>query len=326
MNTIRWGIVGPGAIAHKFAKAIQKVEGAKLVAVASRTEEKGKAFAKAYNIKTVFGGYEAMAASDCVDAVYIATPHPWHKPCAEMFLKAKKHVLCEKPLCINAAQAKALQKCAKENNVFLMEAMWTRFLPATQEVVNAVRRGDIGTVLGITADFCYASTPEEEEKLFLNNMAGGSLLDVGVYDLHFAAMFLGSAPESVCGLATTKDGVDTQMHLLLRYGNEVMVSVTSAISVEKPADAYIYGSKGYIHVPHFYGANDFYVHIGDEVKHIEKPALGDGFEEEIYEACRVIRAGETESQTLPLDETIAILEIMDEARRQNNISYPFEGE
>ena len=133
MKKVRWGIVGPGNIANKFAKAIKNVETAELVAVAARSKEKGKIFAETYGIKNVFTGYEKMAESDLVDAVYIATPHPFHKPNAKMFLSAKKHVLCEKPVCVNAYQAENLKECAKENNVFLMEAMWTRFLPAINE-------------------------------------------------------------------------------------------------------------------------------------------------------------------------------------------------
>ena len=130
MKKIRWGIVGPGEIANKFAKAIKNVKEASLVAVASRSEDKGKAFAEKYDIEKVFCGYEAMAESDAVDAVYIATPHPFHKPCAELFLNFGKHVLCEKPICVNAKEAEALSICAGKNNVFLMEAMWTRFIPS----------------------------------------------------------------------------------------------------------------------------------------------------------------------------------------------------
>ncbi len=129
-KVIRWGIVGPGNIANKFAKAVKNVKGAELVAVASRTEEKGREFAQRYDIPNVFAGYEKMAESDIVDAVYVATPHTFHKSCTEIFLNAKKHVLCEKPICVNATDARILLDCAQKNGVFLMEAMWTRFLPA----------------------------------------------------------------------------------------------------------------------------------------------------------------------------------------------------
>ena len=326
MEKIRWGIVGPGTIANKFAKAIKNVEGAELVAVASRSEEKGREFANKYEIKNVFCGYEKMAESDMVDAVYIATPHPFHKPCAEIFLNAKKHVLCEKPICINAFQAEKLKECANKNGVFLMEAMWTRFLPAIKEALDVVKRGEIGEVLGVTADFCYASTPEEEEKLFDNNMAGGSLLDVGVYGLHFTSLFLGNKPESICAAAHVENGVDIHTNILMKYENGAIANLSSAIGVNKPETAYIYGSKGQIYIPQFYGANEIFVSVGGDVNYIVKPAIGDGFEEEIYEVCGCIRAGKTQSETLPLDESIEILKQMDTIRNQIGVSYPFEGE
>jgi len=166
MKKIRWGIVGPGEIANKFAKAIKNVDCAELSAVASRSAEKGRVFADKYGIEKVFAGYESMAESKDIDAVYIATPHPFHKPCAELFLNAGKHVLCEKPICVNASEAKALFECAERNGVFLMEAMWTRFIPAVLRAEEIVKSGKIGDVRAIEAHFCYASSPEEEAKLF----------------------------------------------------------------------------------------------------------------------------------------------------------------
>ena len=154
-KTIKWGIVGPGSIAKKFAKAVKNVEGAELFAVASRSYERSKEFAEEFDIPNVFGSYEEMANCDEIDAVYIATLHPFHKPCSEIFLNAKKHVLCEKPVCVNAKEARELFECAKKNNVFLMEAMWTRFLPAIQEAVKIAKSGEIGEIRGVSADFCY---------------------------------------------------------------------------------------------------------------------------------------------------------------------------
>ena len=326
MKKVRWGIVGPGNIANKFAKAIKNVEIAELVAVATRSEEKGKIFAEQYGIKNVFTGYEKMAESDLVDAVYIATPHPFHKLNAEMFLNTKKHFMCEKPVCINAYQAEKLKECAKENNVFLMEAMWTRFLPAVREAVSVANSGEIGEILGLTADFCYNLKPEEEPKIYQNEMAGGSLLDVGVYGVHFASMFLGNSPESVTSVMNKVSDVDAHSVVNLKYKNGAIATITSAINLEKPSSAYIYGSKGHIFIPHFYGANDFYVYKDNLERHIEKRAIGDGFEEEIIEACNMILKGKTESSILPMDESIKMLKIMDEARKQNELKYPFEGE
>lgn len=326
MKKIRWGIVGPGNIANKFAVAIKNVEGAELTAVAARSLEKGSEFAAKYGIPKVFGGYDSMAASDEVDAVYIATPHPFHKPCAELFLKAGKHVLCEKPLCINEAQAHVLQKCARENGVFLMEAMWTRFLPAIKEACAIVASGAIGEVMGLTAVFCYACTPEEEPKIFQNDMAGGSLLDVGVYGLHFAALFLGTEPESIHANAWIQYDVDCHTKILLQYANGAIAEVSSAISLEKPKSAYIYGTKGRIYLPRFFGAKELFVTIDGKEEHLVRPGIGEGFEEEIMEACNCIRAGKLESDVLPLSESISIIRQMDRVRRQIGVKYPFEGE
>ena len=323
-DTIRWGIAGAGNIARKFAKAVKNAEGAELFAVASRDAERGRAFADTYEIPNVFSSYEDMASSPLVDAVYIATPHPFHKPCAELFLKAKKHVLCEKPVCVNACQAKELKACAEENGVFLMEAVWTRFLPATAEAVAVAKSGEIGEIRGVSADFCYSSTPQDEPKIFKNDMAGGSLLDVGVYCLNFAAIVLGEQPEQIIALSDVQDGVDRQTNILLKYANGKTASLSSAVTVCKPATAYIYGTKGYITIPGFYGAKELTVTTHEGERTILKPSIGDGFEEEIIEACSCIRAGKIQSDILPMTESIRIMEQMDEIRRQIGLKYPFD--
>ena len=323
-KVIRWGVVGAGNIANKFAVAIKNVEGAELTAVASRSKERCSDFADKYNIPNIFVGYEDMAKSALVDAVYIATPHPFHKPCAEIFINAKKHVLCEKPVCVNAHQAVKLLECADKNGVFLMEAMWTRFLPAINEALKIVNNGDIGEIRGVKADFCYSTTPIEESKLFENDMAGGSLLDVGIYGLNLAAIFLGSNPENIISVSDVVGGVDCQTDILMKYANGAIASVSSAINVQKPETGYIYGTNGYITLPQFYGAQVIIVNANNEQKHILKPSIGDGFEEEIIEACSCIRSGKTQSDVMPMSESIRILEQMDYIRNQINLKYPFD--
>ena len=326
MKKIRWGIAGPGCIANKFANAVKNVDCAELVAVASRSYDSANDFAQKYDIPNVFAGYESMADSDCVDAVYISTAHPFHFACAELFMSRGKHILCEKPLCINEDQATRLKECAAKNNVFLMEAMWTRFLPAIEEISAIVKSGEIGDVVEVHSDFCYASSPDEETKLFLNSMAGGSILDVGVYGLHFASIFLGSNPCEVSCVSQVEAGVDTHAHITLKYPNGAIASITSAIVLQKPETAFVYGTKGYIQVPTFYGATEFSVCVDGTARHVSKPSVGDGFEEEIYEVCNSINMGKTQSDVLPLNESIAIIKIMDNARSQIGVKYPFDGE
>ena len=325
MKTIRWGIAGPGNIANKFAKAVLNADGAVLAAVASRSPERGRKFADTYGIKTVYSSYEELAASDLVDAVYVSTPHPFHKSCAEIFLNAGKHVLCEKPLCINATQAKELQDCAQRNGVFLMEAMWTRFLPAIQEAQAVVARGEIGKILGLEADFCYGYIGDDR-KIYKNEMAGGALLDVGVYAQHFASAFLGDNPQSITAVARVQDGTDRHTQVIMHYESGAIANLSSATDVQKPSTGFVYGTDGYIEFPSFYNAQEFILHTGNTVKQVQLPSLGDGFEEEILEVCQCIRDGRTESQVLPLSKTVKMLEQMDEVRRQIGVSYPFDGE
>ena len=324
MKKIRWGIVGPGNIARKFAKAVKNVEKAELYAVASRSVERSSAFAAEFGIPKVFSSYEEMAASPEVDAVYIATAHPFHKPCAEIFLNAKKHVLCEKPVCINAKDATALYECAKKNGVFLMEAMWSRFLPAIIEAQRLVASGEIGEVVSVSADFCYSMEKDEEPKVFDRNLAGGSILDVGIYPINFACFFSGYDVKTVKSYCRVEDGVDTHAVITLGFENGVTAVGTSALISAKPESGYIYGRKGYIYIPVFYGAQKLYVYKDGAEAVIEKPSIGEGFEEEIIECCRCISLGKTESDIHPMTDSIKVLKIMDEARAQNGVIYPSE--
>ncbi len=323
MKKIRFGLAGPGIIAHKFAKAIKNVDCAELVAVASRSIERARSFAEEYNIPETFGSYWELAKSD-VDAVYISTAHPFHVKCAETFILAGKHVLCEKPLAINSRDAAYLASLAREHGVFLMEAMWTKFLPATAEAVRIAKSGEIGEIMGLEADFCYRSTPEEEAKLFDNSLAGGSLLAVGIYGLHFASLFLGNEPQNITATANIENGVDLHTALTLKYASGAIASISSAIALEKPETAYIYGTKGRIRIPTFYGACELFLYKNGEEKRVSLPPIGEGFEEEIIETCNSILAGKTESDTHPLSDTLAVIGQMDKIREMIGVKYPFD--
>lgn len=324
MKKIRWGIAGPGVIAHKFAEAVKNVAEAKLVAVASRSAERSEAFAKEFDIPNAFGSYAEMANFDGVDVVYVSTAHPFHKSVAETFLKAKKHVLCEKPLCVNNLQAKKLAECAKENGVFLMEAMWTRFLPAIIEAKRITDSGEIGDVMDVTADFCYGIEYDEDPKVFENEMAGGSLLDVGVYALHLADVIFEEQPKCIKSFANVVDGSDRHTRMLLEYEGGKTASLSSAITVEKPADAQIFGTKGRIYIPDFYQAERLIVTKDGIDEQVLLPYDGNGFEGEIREVCSCIGEGKTESDILPLEKSIGILKQMDEIRKQISVEYPMD--
>lgn len=323
-KTTRWGIVGAGAIAHKFAAAVKNVEGAELTAVASRTIDRAKEFADVHGIPNAFGSYEEMAKSDLIDAVYVATLNSFHKPHTELFLKARKHVLCEKPICINAKEAREITEYARENDLFLMEALWTRFLPAIHETQRIVKSGEIGEIRAVKAEFCFSCPPAPNSRLYTPELGGGALLDVGVYGLNFAAIFLGTEPEEIKAISNVQNGVDYLTDVLLKYENGVNASISASVSVAKPFEAYIYGTKGHIRVPDFFGATELFVCVDGKERNVKKPSIGDGFEEEIEEACRCIRSRKTQSDVMPMSESIRITELMDAAREQIGLVYPFE--
>ena len=321
MKTVRWGIIGTGKIANKFAQAVQNADGATLVAVASRTRESADAFAQKYQIPNAFAGYETLASFDEVDAVYIGLPHTYHPVYAELFMSAGKHVLSEKPICINCRQLAHLQEIQKEKNVYLMEALWTRFLPAVLKLKDMLRDGIIGQVLEVSADFCYRKTDKESGTVYKREYAGGSLLDVGIYGLNFASIFLGDQVKTVQSAVHTDYGIDERTHILLTYENGAIARISSAVALEKPEDAYIYGTGGYIHIPHFYAASEFTVVTPEGKQEFSFPYKGNGFEEEIEECNRCILSGKTQSDIMPLTQSAEILRLMDEVRKQAGVVY-----
>ncbi len=319
MEIVRWGIIGPGRIAMQFAEAIKNVEKAKLCAVASRTREKSEAFAEKYNVPKIFDSYEEMAQSDEIDAVYIATIHPVHLSCAEIFLKNKKHVLCEKPLCINEKEASRFIECAKENGVFLMEALWTRFLPAVREAVKMAKSGEIGELLGTDIDFSFRVSDKTKSRTYKNELAGGALLDVGVYTLNLASMLFGYDCQ-ISASSLNENNVDVYTSMKLKYQNAI-ANLSCAICARKPCDAYIYGTDGYIHLTSFYTAKEFFLVKGDEKTAFEYPYIGNGFEEEIIEATNCILDGKTESSIMSLNDSYNITKQMDAIRKLIGVKF-----
>lgn len=324
MKKIRWGVAGPGIIARKFAEAIRNIPSAELSAVSSTSRERAEKFASEFSVPNIFSSYEEMANSSLIDAVYISTAHPFHKPCAEIFIKAGIPVLCEKPICVNAKQAKAVCALAENEGVFLMEAMWTRFLPAIRKLKEITASGKIGKVMSLSADFCYSIERDEDPKLFENSLAGGSLLDVGVYTLHFASEVFGKAPQNISAVANVNSKVDHHTHILLGYDEGETASLSSAIKLEKPFDAYIYGTEGSIYIPDFYTADRLILRKNGEEKVIECPFDGNGFEGEILEVQDCMMQGKSESDIMPHCESIKIMEQMDEIRKQTGVSYVFD--
>lgn len=322
MPVVKWGIVGTGAIAKRFAAALRQVEGADLAGVASRSAERAAEFAAEHGAKRVFASYKEMAGCQEIDAVYIATPHSSHCENTILFLNAGKHVLCEKPMAMNAKEVRSMIKVAKEKDCFLMEAMWTRFLPAVTGALSLVKEGVIGKIERVKADFCFSSVYNPVHRLYNPELGGGALLDVGVYAISFACFVLGASPEQIAANAIfTENGVDASTTVQLRYPHGILADLTASIAEKKPCDAVITGSDGKITLPNFYTANHFYLENGSGKKTYTFPYRGNGFEEEIEAAIQCMAEGKTEEERMPLSFSLSVAELMDHVREQIGLRY-----
>ena len=321
---INWGIIGPGKIANRFVSSFKSIPNAKLYAVASRDIEKAKAFAKTYGIEKCYDNYESIANDSVVDVVYIATPHVFHREQTLLCLTNKKAVLCEKPLSLSHKDALDMIECARNNNVFLMEAMWSRFFPTTIKALELVRQGAVGDVKYLRADFGFKSpTNDHKSRLFDLSLGGGSLLDVGVYPLFLALLILGrpNAIKSFASMAPT--GADEVLNAIFHYNNGAIASILSAIVIDTPKDAEIIGTLGTItlHTPwHKADALTLTMNDGQE-KRFDFPYEGTGFEYQIQEVMRCLQNDQKESDLMPFDLSLQMAETSDEIRRQCGIHY-----
>jgi predicted dehydrogenase len=323
---IGWGFLGAGSIANRFMSGLKEVDDGYLAAVGSRTEGKAEAFTAKHG-GTPYNTYEAMLGDKRVDVVYIATPHPFHLPHARMALEAGKSVLCEKPMTPNAAQAGTMADLARKRGLFLMEAMWTRFFPVMAHVRQWLSAGEIGPVHLVQADFGFAAVENPASRLFDPALAGGSLLDVGVYTISFASMvFGGRQPDRILAMhEPAATGVDARTGCLFGYEGGGMAQLFSAVRTTTPHEARIIGENGYILIPRFWHPKTAtLVRKGkaEEVFDCDYPA--EGFQFEIRAVQDDLRAGRTENSLMPLAESVAIAKTLDSVRAQLEIVYPFE--
>ena len=321
---IRFGIVGTGTIAHRFANAIKNVSNAELIAVASRTKENAENFGNEFDIPVRFDSYEKMAQSDVIDAAYIAVPHSGHIGCSCLMMNNGKHVLCEKPMCVNSSEAEEMFRCAEENNVLLMEAMWARLVPGTLKMLELVENGVFGDILGVEGKFCYTMDEDEmDHHVFKSENGGGSLLDVGVYGLNFAEWYLGKDVAEINAQSDLYNGVDSHTCALLRYKNGAIADISSAILLRKPNEGYVYGSKGYAHLKRFYAPQEIEIYLNNgETEIIPTPYAGNGFEEQITHFSECVINGLKESPVVTHEQTLYITRQMDEIRKMTGVVYP----
>lgn len=327
IKTIRWGILGTGSIARQFARGLCAADGAELRAVGSRTSAAADAFGKEFGVSRAHATYEALASDPEVDVVYIATPHPMHKENTILCLNAGKAVLCEKPFAVNARDAREMVQTARDRKQFLMEAMWTRFIPVVAKAREWVRQGRIGDVRMIQADFGFRAGWDETSRLLDPAYAGGALLDVGIYPIALAYFFLGEAPVRVISTATLgSTGVDEQNAMVFAYASGALALLSSAVRTNTQQEAFILGTEGSVklHAPFWKAAKATLTIDGKDEETCEIPHKGNGYEYEAEEVMQCMREGRQESSVIPLDETIAMMETMDAIRAQWGLKYPFE--
>lgn len=323
---IRWGILGTGMIAAEFAKALALVNNGLLLGVGSRNQGSADQFAETFGAARAYGDYAGLVNDPDIDVVYIATPHTAHFANTLSCLKAGKAVLCEKPFALNTAQVTQMIAQARQAKVFLMEAMWMRFIPLIAELQARVDAGVIGEVRMIQADFGFRAPFDPSSRLFDPALAGGALLDIGIYPLAFASLLLGE-PEDIASLASLgSSGVDEQSGYLLRHKGGALSVLASALRTQTSMSAWVYGTRGRVHLPkQFWRGQELTIYrTGQEPELMHKPYPGNGYQFEAQEVIDCLLAGKTESATMPLDDSLALMRTMDRIRGQWNLSFPAE--
>lgn len=305
MSKVRWGIIGAGRISHTFANDIQYAESASLVAVAARNKESAQTFADQYGIESVYQGYDLLCADEQVDAVYIATPHSFHYEQTKMALEAGKHVLCEKPFTVSSAQCEELMALARAKGLFLMEAMWTFFLPAIKQAQKWIADGRIGELKHIKADFGYPLPYDPNRREWDAELGGGCLLEMGIYPVAFNFLFNPSTDYKMHVIGKrAPNGADRDVTVTLDYGEQVSV-IHTTYDARIPNWGAIVGTEGRIIIEDFFRASEASLYaIDDRVEHFVDDRKGGGFEFEIEAASRAIISGEIETAEMPLSTSL----------------------
>ena len=310
--TVRWGVIGPGRIADKVVGDFGHVPGAELVAVASRSAERGAAFARRHGIPRVHDSYRAIIDDPDVDVVSVATPHPQHRGIALAALHAGTAVLVEKAFTVSAVGTREVAAAARSTGVFAMEAMWTRFFPAVVAMRGLIADGAIGEVRAVQADLGVRNETGPDDRFFSPDLGGGALFDLGVYVISFAQMVLG-APSRISAQGTlAPSGVDVEESIVLGYPDGRSAALYCSLQCATPGTARVVGTHGWIDVPpRFHHPDSVVLHRpGAEPEEILAPALGAGYAHELIEVTERIAAGAPESAVMPLADTVAVQDVM----------------
>jgi predicted dehydrogenase len=323
-NTVRWGILGTGRIARDFAAALRATPGATLAAVASRERATAETFADEFGIPLRLAGYDSLAACADVDLVYIGTPHAMHAENALAMLAGGKGVLCEKPFALNRAQAEQVVALARSRRVFLMEAMWTRFMPALAEAKRILASGVLGEVSQASADFGFAATAGPETRLFNPALGGGALLDLGIYPLSITAYLLGAVEAVRAQAELGPTGVDLQTVFTLRHAGGALSTCACSLKARTPGLLTLSGRDGQLRLDApFHRAPTITLTLaGEPPREIPTPYLGNGYVHEAIEAQRCWTAGLIESPAMTHEQTLHLMGVLDEIRHQVGVRYP----
>lgn len=315
--------MGAGGISAKFAKALKGMKDTELVAVAARDLERAEKFASEYQIGTAYGSYEELVNNLDIDVIYIGTIHTEHKNNAALAIKHGKSVLCEKPFTLNETDTKYLMDLAEEHKVFLMEAMWTKFLPTTKKVKQWLSKDKIGKIQKLQISFGFHREFNKTSRLFNVETGGGALLDVGIYPITYAIHLMEELPIQVVSTALFINGVDEHNSIIFKFEKGALAELSSAITAEIGKDAIIIGQKGKIHVPNFWEAEQatLYDAEGNIIEQFEAPERINGYEYEAYEVNQCIRDGKLQSDIVPLSDTLDIIKIMESIRKAWNLEY-----
>ena len=324
---IKWGIIGTGRIAHNFAADLQLVEHAKLIAVGSRKQETADQFAAEFNLAKSYGSYEALAADKEIDAVYIATPHVFHYTNTLLCLEQQKAVLCEKPFAMNGEQVAGLIAAARKNNVFLMEALWSRFLPHYQQLMKMLENKVIGEVLAVHADFGFKLHNNAPQRLTDIALGGGTLLDIGIYNVFFVLSILGRPDSIDAAIKKAANGIDEQCSATFTYQNGSVAHLFSTFNATIPVEVQVFGSKANIKLTHRFYEPSCTILLSDAsgINYQPVPAErgeGIGYVFEARHMTDCLLKGLKESPLMRFEDSTLLIETLDRIRNKAGLIYP----
>ena len=327
---IRWGIIGAGIIARKMADALKIDPNSQLIGVASKTISKAEKFAEEFDVENAYS-YQEIVKSKEIDVIYVATTHNFHYENAKLALENGKHVLVEKTFTINAKQAQELAKIACKKNLFLMEAIWVRFLPSLKLLKSKIQNKEIGDLKLFNISFGSIVLPQYAQRLTDPKLGGGVTLDMGIYPISFVCYLLGELPVEIKSMTQfSKSGVDETSCYMFRFPCGCFANISTSFNINIKNKAEIYGSKGFIEFPDFQTGESYTIfkHEGtnevNDTEEIFEKNPDNGFVCQVEEVVRCIKNGKLESEIIPLDETIGIMKVMDKMREEWGFKYPSE--